>query len=453
MTDKKDKPNYTANNERIDDAVNTITFTNQIKTMIDNLEMWIYNTKDGYYTNDAENRILAHCSHDMSVNDKQSTIIKGVKGRTLMGRNDFIHPDGLINLRNGVLNLDTLKLSTHDPKYNFKYRIEIDYNPEAKCHNFISFLKYAISDKDIDVLQEFSGYGYTTGQKQKKVLIIRGEGDSGKTTFFNTLRELYGGIKFVSAHPLQHFSDPSTHALDGMYGKNANIEADMSDETLKDVSMFKKVVGGDIVSANPKFKETFQYLPDAKQIYGCNKLPYLKNTVDDDEAFWNRLILVEFSKAIQNIDRHYFENIVVNELPGILNWAIEGYQRLKSNGCFSYNNDTTYELWHDIYNRSNPLFDFLNLYFTVELDSEAWVSKHEVRNLFEFWCEQTNRYKYKPTKFTIEFKKLGVKEGQEHKYKDDKTRTTFDVWRGLTIKQPTVSDLDKFCPVIISSRV
>ncbi|PSN87181.1 hypothetical protein B9Q00_09510, partial [Candidatus Marsarchaeota G1 archaeon OSP_C] len=49
-------------------------------------------------------------------------------------------PLNLINLRNGILDIETGQLHPHNPQLWFTSVIDVEYNPNAECPNFLKFL-------------------------------------------------------------------------------------------------------------------------------------------------------------------------------------------------------------------------------------------------------------------------------------------------------------------------
>jgi len=76
---------------------------------------------------------------------------------------DFIHGarnEGLINLANGVFNLNTMQLSEHSPEHGFLYKLPYDYNPNADCPTWLQLLKNLTLDRPdlINLIEESIAY-------------------------------------------------------------------------------------------------------------------------------------------------------------------------------------------------------------------------------------------------------------------------------------------------------
>jgi len=118
-----------------------------------------------------------------------------------------------------------------------------------------------------------------------------------------------------------------------LYGRWANIRNDIPKATVSNTGMFKEVIAGDPMKAEKKRKDPFFFNPTAKHLFSANQLPEMEV---DDEAFFRRILLVPFPETIPKPERDSsLGDKLEDELPGILNWAIEGLQRLLGNGSFT----------------------------------------------------------------------------------------------------------------------
>src|SRR3546814_8902605 len=58
-----------------------------------------------------------------------------------------------------------------------------------------------------------------------------------------------------------------------LFGKMANIDADVSSEELKRTGILKNLTGGDTIVAEFKFRQAFSFKNYAKLIFSANKIP------------------------------------------------------------------------------------------------------------------------------------------------------------------------------------
>ena len=309
---------------------------NIFKTMRDDESIWMYHPKKGYFVR-AETYIREYLSKDASKysNARYNDLLGLIKGRTYTEREEFGDKEGVLNVKNGVLDIKKKELLPHSSSYKFINRLEIDYNTNAECYLFDKMRDIV---PEINKLQSWFAYHLLPGHGQQKVaMFLPGKADSGRTTILNIL-ESFIGKDSTSHFQLRDLNDSITIA--GLYGMKANIHADLSYTQIKDVSGFKTITGGDTVSGRMIYSKPIHYKPYAKLTFAANKLPDLYIDVLNDEAWWNRVAVIEFPNSIQMSKRKIglSDEIIKKELSGVLNWALDAYGSTisKSNNQLSW---------------------------------------------------------------------------------------------------------------------
>jgi len=135
----------------------------------------------------------------------------------------------------------------------------------------------------------------------------------------------------------------------------ANTYGDLPKTVVIDTGHFKNLTGEDTVEGEQKFKTAFNFNNKAKMTYAANYIPMLREA---DDAFYGRwLILPYVNSCYGNEDATLTKRLTTpEELSGILNMALNGLKRLRSNNWkFSYTLTGS-----DVYERlSNPVVAFL----------------------------------------------------------------------------------------------
>jgi len=101
----------------------------------------------------------------------------------------------LINLRNGtfVITPENQKLREPQKEDFIKYKLNFDYDPNAKAPKFEMFLNKVQPDIERQkVLSEYLGYIFIKSFKLEKALILFGSGANGKSVFFDIVNALLG---------------------------------------------------------------------------------------------------------------------------------------------------------------------------------------------------------------------------------------------------------------------
>ncbi len=298
------------------------------KIITNESEVYIY--FDGAYKPNGEDTITKYIRNVLHFREEIlqkdiNEIMSYIKAKTSI--EEINEPENLICLRNGILNIDTMKLEPHTPEKIFLNKLPVDYNPKAKCPNIINFLLEVVEKRSIPTLQEYIGYLLLKNQKFRKAVMLYGTGGNGKSVFVNLLKAFLGEGNYVSI-PLQALED-RPFILNELRGKLANLFADLPDTAIKETSYFKSLTGTDSISVEKKFvQKIFSFKSYAKMVFSANQIP--RPTKDMTDAFFSRWIVAIFPKTFKkNANPNLIEKLTTeNELSGFLNFAIEGLKRL-----------------------------------------------------------------------------------------------------------------------------
>lgn len=317
------------------------------KTLRDTEEIWMYKGDNyGYFIPRGETYLLEKCAKDIRTNDPSvlKKLTMKIQGDTFIERDDFVNPHNLINMKNGVFDLDTKELILHAAKYMFQYALDIPYDKNATCPVWEKNIRGMFdNDEDFIRTQKWFGYHFTRGQKEQIAHGYFGESGSGRSQMLHILIDLLG-VRNVTNFSLQSLNNPDSYAVGRMFGKLANIKFDMQSTPLKDITLFKELVAGDRINARNIYESPFEFNNSAKISWACNKLPYGNDFILKDPAFKRRIMLTKTHVGYDEIDKDIYKKYFA-ELPGIFNWTIEGYYLYQNEG-FNYN-ENVYQIWKD----------------------------------------------------------------------------------------------------------
>lgn len=424
--DKSDKTQddlTTDSNIAIDSVASEIVNKNLIKTMKDNLEMWLYYPQLKHWKPDAKNMILTACSKNPMVNNKQGSVLKTVQGFTLMQREAFVTPDGLLNLKNCVLDINTNEVKEHSPDYYFKGVINTDYEPKADCSTFKKLISDALpNEQDRITIQKYCGYMLDFKHaKKEKSLVAVGRPHSSKSTIFGAIIKIIGKENIVN-YSIQDLNDDKW-AVSYLYGKLANICFDMGQHLLKDVGMYKVATGQDQITGRyPHSPNIFQFDSVAKFLFITNKLPRLAEAVEMDEAFWRRIMVIRFLIVHKEVDENMRDKLD-SELSGILNWMIEGYHMLQKDGHFSYEKEP-FDEWVEDLEQTSPIIDWFNEHLMTGDDN--YVVIDSALHFYLKWCEEKKIDAIKPGRFYRAMKRdYGAQKDSRHLNGENKSTAIY----------------------------
>lgn len=351
-------------------------------TLNDTKEIFYYN--GGCYHSQGENtiRYLAEdFMGDLTTTHNKNEIEGYIRDYNYIDRNCFSAPVHLINLENGVYDMENFSLCYHSPNKFFINKLPVSFNPDAKINRIEQFLTEILRKDDIKTIQEEIGYCLYRDYRIQKAFMYIGEGSNGKSTLLSLMKNFFGmeNVSSVSLHDLV----ADRFASADLYGKLANIYADLSSKSLSSTGVFKMLTGGDIISAQQKFKGRFNFVNYAKLFFSCNRLP---DAPDDTEAYFRRWIPTTFPNKFEGKDKKINllkELTTKEELSGLFNWGIEGLKRLLENHSFTYNQSTA-DIQDYMERLANPVTSFVR--DRLEVIPDCYIEKDDLYESYKNYC-------------------------------------------------------------------
>ena len=313
--------------------------------------LYVYDPDEGYYRDRGEPVVRSYVADNLNRHysmTNENTAVQSIRARNYELQTDFDGEVWKFNVDNGLLDVRDRTLEPHDPSQLFRGKSPAEYDPDAEAPLFDSFIQQVTpSTQDAKKLQEFAGYTLLHSQLPfHKALFLVGPQASGKSTFLDLMRDLLGDEAVCSITP--HELIEERFAAVDLHGAWANIRNDIDDQMLKNTGKFKEIVSGDPIKVEEKNQPTFTIEPTAKHMYAANQLP---DAAVDDDAFYRRILLVAFPTTIPRDKRDpMLPGKLREELSGVLNWALDGLDRLLEQGGFTgdrrpHETRDTWESW------------------------------------------------------------------------------------------------------------
>lgn len=241
-----------------------------------------------------------------------------------------------LNLNNGTLDLKTGRLHSHNKNDYITRKINLDYDEKAACPRWMEFLnKIFMEDTGMmDFIQRSIGYSLTGSQKEQCFYMLYGNGANGKTTFLNTIKMITGDYTDslrASSLMARQFDHGARGDLAKLQGKRFVCASELNDGQYFDESLLKCLTGGETIPVRFMYCEEFDLKPYFKIWLCTNEKPRIKGT---DLGIWRRVRLIPFLYTFTDAekDKDFFQTRLLPELPGILNWAVEGCLKWMSDG-------------------------------------------------------------------------------------------------------------------------
>jgi putative DNA primase/helicase len=334
----------------------------------------------------------------------------------------------LLNLQNGTLELDTLTVREHRREDLCTKVAGVSYDPAAKCPKFEGHLSKIFGGNGafIDSLQELLGYALLSGNPWRYFPIFHGRGANGKSVLLAVLRAVLGDYAVTAAPStfMQQENDgrprPDLLALKGARLVTATETEDS--KRLAEATV-KAMTGGDEMSCRGLYKDNESFLPSHLAILASNYMPTVRG---QDQGIWDRLLRIPFEVTIPVAERiPGYEQELIAEGSGVLNWLLEGLRRYYENG----NRVTIHPRMVDATKRYREDMDFLRpfmLEFCVR-EPDAKCTKTQLYQRYKEWCEQNGERPMSKQKLRTAL--------LDRDFEEDRNMSA-RVWLGIRLKTP-----------------
>ena len=344
----------------------------------------------------------------------------------------------LLNCQNGTLDLQTGELKEHDSKDLITYLIPTNYEPNAECPNWLSFLEWLTSgDKENQqFIKKSVGYSLTGMTSAQVIFLLYGLGGNGKSTFLNTIKSLldgYAGRLDAEDLMVSDRNSSKGQAKEGiadLQGKRFVVGSEIADNRQLNTSLIKDISGQDTVKARRLYAHDTEFMPECKiWLYGNHK-PDIRDTTI---STWRRIKLIPCNGTLPESKKieDYQERYLTPELPGILAWAVTGCLDWQKEGL---KDSQTIKVATNSYRTDEDILgDFLEDYCILE--PTAGIGKKELKDLYIKWLEDTKADAIHSQKT---FKKRLLEKGIIDGFNSDGTKR---LWRGIRAKTPLDNQL------------
>lgn len=258
-------------------------------------------------------------------------------------RADFDRPGSSIFVTcNVTIDTRTGSVREHRPS-DWNTRIcPLNYRADADAPLWRKFLERNVPDEGTRrYMQKLAGYAMTGDADQKLMVLLHSDvGDTGKSLFLNVVKETLGpdyatGLAQSALAPRKEGGDggrdPDRHA---MMGKRLLIGSEFRKSEPMDEAFMKRYTGRDPISTRGNYsKMNIEWMPEGLIVIGTNKLFRIDL---DDQAVWNRIVVVPFTVAFPKghpeRDEDLQRKITDTEREGVLAWMVEGLQMYRNEG-------------------------------------------------------------------------------------------------------------------------
>lgn len=272
--------------------------------------------------------------------------------------------ENIINFEDGIYNLVTHQLLPHSPKYLTTIQIPANYSEikdATECPVFDEYLETLCAGKESEkkkkILLQFLGLAISNiyGYRPKKMLFLRGAGNSGKSQI-KALAEYLIGNNSVCSMELKYLSERFGTAP--LFRKRLCGSNDLSRETINDTSILKQLTGGDSIFFEFKHSGGFNARYNGVLWFNCNNMPVFRG--DDGKHLYDRILLIECNNVIppEKRDKMLLDKMK-REKNAIIKKALESLDELIKNNLTFDETQETIEFRERFAENNNTLFSFV----------------------------------------------------------------------------------------------
>ena len=296
--------------------------------------------------------------------------------------------DEILLCKSSLWHLPTNQRLTATPRLFATNALDFDHDPQAPPPmEWLTFL-HQLFDGDIealDLLQEWFGYCLTAGTKLQKMLLIVGPKRSGKGTIARVQSRLVGTANVCG---------PTTESLARQFGLQPLINktlAIVSDARFHGeniptvVERLLCISGEDSINIPRKFLGDVTLKLPTRFMFLTNEMPKMQ---DSSGALAGRFMILVLTESFYGNEDTGLTDRLLGELPGILNWAIEGWHRLHERGRFVMP-ESSKDVVRDMEDLGSPVGAFVRERCVVEPGQR--ISVDQLYEAWRNWCSADGR--------------------------------------------------------------
>jgi P4 family phage/plasmid primase-like protien len=235
----------------------------------------------------------------------------------------------LINVPNGLLDWRTGTLHAHTPDVRTTVQLGVPWDPAATCPWFDWWLAQVVPRDCVELAWELTGYLAYAGNPLHAAVMLVGDGRNGKGTYLRLVKAMLGEANVTAVSLADLVS--TRFATASLFGKIANIAGDIDGTYLESTAVLKAVTGGDLISAEHKGKDRFDFTPWAVPVFSANKIPA---SADTTVGYLSRWLVIPFPVSFAGREDRTVEDRLRAELPGILAGGLRRLPALLARGQF-----------------------------------------------------------------------------------------------------------------------
>jgi len=388
--------------------------------------LYVYNGEEGVYEPRGEafvSKMLEKAAGDYVTNQVVNEIVGKLERMTVARGDQFRTDPNRLVVANGILDLHTGELDEWSPTEYHRTKLDVRWNPDAGDPDAIDeFLHDIVEPGDVDTLYRLIAHTLYKEYVTEKAAMLVGSGQNGKSVFLDVIEQFLGEYN-VSHRSLQAFEDK--FAANQLEGKMANIHPDMGDESVKDMSTFKKLTGRDTMTADVKYESPIVFENYATLMFAANEMPVFG---EDNHAIWRRWVYVNFPNTFDENDpdakdpepkRKLMRRLThEEEFEALLVRCQREIQRWYAGGEWYPDAMQPDEVREQMKKAAEPVYDFAMTCLREDDAEDAFLPKDQVRQAYREYATEESLPKMSGEQFgerLVNLRDLSIENGRRSK--------------------------------------
>lgn len=324
-----------------------------------------------------------------------------------------------IQFKNKIYDYQTGEIFNAEPVYFNTNPIPFDIGNETATPIIDKLFTDWVGADEVITLKEVCAFCLVQDYFLHRIVCLTGSGCNGKGVFLRFIQKLLGNGNCTSTE--LDLLIKNTFGTSSLYKKLVCIMGETDFGVLSSTGRIKALSGNDLIQAQFKGKNSFDFYSYAKLLIATNTIPA---TTDKTDGFYRRWLIVDFpnkfkegTDPLQLIPDVEYSNFLRQLFPMIM--------QLKTRGMFS--NDGDIEHRKKRYEaKSNPFPRFIKENYAKGNESD-YVDSYEMFNLFDTYLQERGLRKITFSEFRNLCKAENLEISEERVYKEmyDKETQTF----------------------------
>lgn len=299
-------------------------------------------------------------------------------------------PRDLLVTANGILHVPSRRLLPHDPRLFVGHAVPFAYDPDPPmAGRWLSFLHelWGNDEDSLALIQEMFGYVLSGDTSLQKIMLLVGPTRAGKGVIANTLSHLLGRDS-VGAPTLAGLT--TNFGLQDLIGKTLAVVSDARLGRTANVQALAErllsISGEDAITIDRKYRDPWTGRLGVRFLLLTNELPRF---TDASGALAKRFVVAVLQQSFYGRENPALLAELLPELPGILNWALAGLDRLQERGRFT-EPAAARETIRELEDLASPVSAFLRDRCRVAGDQRVGLDR--LWAAWKAWCEDQSQY-------------------------------------------------------------